>query len=220
LAKRNRRGVNVRSMFSITELTPQIWGDLERASPTLCSALMDQKIIIDRALVRAEQLVLEGDRLIAQQNELIDQMLKLGVHVSVYREALARFEQNQTLRVQRVDTLRQDLSDGDSHPQRPCPPPSARPNRGAAGHRGARLRWRGGRRAPARPAAPAVYPERRLPCRSGRLGQRPIVSLWRGLRRLPSPGAVDWLTLRPERSAHRRRDALSVARALEVLRLP
>ena len=62
--------------------------------------------------------------------------------------------------------------------------------RAAAGHRRARLRWRGWRRAPARPlAALAVCPERRLPwlpwppCR---LGQRPVVGLWRGLRRLPA----------------------------------
>src|SRR6202041_347602 len=60
------------------------------------------------------------------------------------------------------------LSDGDlassaAHPQQPCPPPSARPQRAGAGHRRARLLWRGWRRAPAGPAALAVGPERRLP---------------------------------------------------------
>ena len=63
-----------------------------------------------RALERAEEHVLEGERLIAHQKELIDQMLKLVTDVSVYREALARFEQNQTLRVQRVHTLKQELA--------------------------------------------------------------------------------------------------------------
>jgi hypothetical protein len=32
-----------------------------------------------------------------------------------------------------------DLASSAAHPQRPCPPPSARPRRSAAGHRGARL---------------------------------------------------------------------------------
>jgi hypothetical protein len=52
---------------------------------------------------------------------LIDQMLKLGVDVSKYREALARFEQNQTLRVQRVDTLRQDLAGASGPTNSPSP---------------------------------------------------------------------------------------------------
>ena len=88
---------------------PQIWGDLERASPTLCSALMDQKIIIDRALVRAEQLVLEGERLIAQQNELIANLLAVGLDVSAFRDTLVRLEQAQSLRVQTASKLRRDL---------------------------------------------------------------------------------------------------------------
>ena len=74
-------------------------------------------------LERAEERVLEGDRLIARQKELIDRMLKLGVDVSVYREALARFEQNQALRVQRVSALKQDIAAA-SGPTN-SPPPSA-----------------------------------------------------------------------------------------------
>ena len=81
---------------------------------------MDRKIIA-RTLELAEERVLEGDRLIAHQKELIDQMLKLGVDVGVYREALARFEQNQTLRVQRVDTLRQDLAAASRPTSSPAP---------------------------------------------------------------------------------------------------
>jgi hypothetical protein len=81
---------------------------------------MDPKIIA-RTLELAEERVLEGDRLIAHQKELIDQMLKLGVDVSVYREALARFEQNQTLRVQRVYTLKQDLAVASGPTRSPSP---------------------------------------------------------------------------------------------------
>ena len=82
--------------------------------------VMDRKIIA-RTLELAEERVLEGDRLIGHQKELIDQMLKLGVDVSKYREALARFEQNQTLRVQRVDTLRQDLAGASGPTNSPSP---------------------------------------------------------------------------------------------------
>ena len=65
---------------------------------------------MSRTIECAEEHVLVGERLIAHQKELIDQMLKLGAEVSGYREALARFEQNQTLRVQRMHTLKQDLA--------------------------------------------------------------------------------------------------------------
>jgi hypothetical protein len=61
---------------------------------------MDRKIIIDRALERAEQLVLEGERLIAQQNELIANLLAVGLDVSAFRDTLVRLEQAQSLRVQ------------------------------------------------------------------------------------------------------------------------
>ena len=71
---------------------------------------MDYEKFMSPTLERAEERVREGDRLIARQRELIDRMLKLGVDVSVYREALARFEQNQALRVQRVSALKQDLA--------------------------------------------------------------------------------------------------------------
>ena len=81
---------------------------------------MDRKIIA-RTLELAEERVLAGDRLIAHEKELIDQMLKLGVDVSVYQEALARFEQNQTLRVQRVDTLKQDLAAASGPTSSPLP---------------------------------------------------------------------------------------------------
>jgi hypothetical protein len=81
---------------------------------------MDRKIIA-RTLELAEERVLEGDRLIAHQKELIDQMLKLDVDVSVYREALARFEQNQTLRVQRVCTLKQNLAAASGPTSSPSP---------------------------------------------------------------------------------------------------
>ena len=55
---------------------------------------MDQAELMSRTIERAEERVL---RLIAHPKELSDQMLKLGAEVSGYREALARFEQNQTL---------------------------------------------------------------------------------------------------------------------------
>ena len=59
---------------------------------------MDRKIIIARALERTEQLVLEGDRLIAQQNELIANLLAVGLDVSAFRNTLVQLEQAQSLR--------------------------------------------------------------------------------------------------------------------------
>ena len=76
---------------------------------TLCSALMDREIIIARALERAEQRVADGERLIAQQNELIANLLAVGLDVSAFRNTLVRLEQAQSLRVQSASKLRRDL---------------------------------------------------------------------------------------------------------------
>ena len=70
---------------------------------------MDRKIIIARALERAEQRVLEGGRLIAQQNELIANLSAAGLDASAFRDTLVRLEQAQSLRVQSASKLRQDL---------------------------------------------------------------------------------------------------------------
>jgi hypothetical protein len=40
---------------------------------------MDREIIVARALERAEQHVIDGDRLIAQQKELIANLLAIGL---------------------------------------------------------------------------------------------------------------------------------------------
>jgi hypothetical protein len=70
---------------------------------------MDRKIIIARALERTEQLVLEGDQLIAQQNELIANLLAVGLDVSAFRNTLVQLEQAQSLRVQSASKLRRNL---------------------------------------------------------------------------------------------------------------
>ena len=71
-------------------------------SLVIIARTMDQAELMSRTIECAEEHVLVGERLITHQKELIHQMLKLGAEVSGYREALARFEQNQTLRVQRM----------------------------------------------------------------------------------------------------------------------
>jgi hypothetical protein len=65
--------------------------------------------LLSLALERAEQRVLEGDRLIAQQNKLIANLLAVGLDVSAFRNTLVRLEQAESLRVQSASKLRRDL---------------------------------------------------------------------------------------------------------------
>jgi hypothetical protein len=62
-----------------------------------------------RTLERAEQLVIEGDRLIAQHKDLIDSLLAAGLDASAFRNRLVELERSQSLRVQSASKLRQDL---------------------------------------------------------------------------------------------------------------
>jgi hypothetical protein len=70
---------------------------------------MDREIIVARALERAEQHVIDGDRLIAQQKELIANLLAIGLDATPYRDMLVRLEQTQSLRVEYASKLRRDL---------------------------------------------------------------------------------------------------------------
>ena len=69
---------------------------------------MDREIMA-RALERAEQHVIDGDRLIAQQKELIANLSAVGLDASACCNTLVRLEQTQSLRVQYASKLRQDL---------------------------------------------------------------------------------------------------------------
>jgi hypothetical protein len=74
-----------------------------------------------RALERAEQHVIDGDRLIAQQKELIANLSAVGLDASACCNTLVRLEQTQSLRVQYASKLRQDLlnaSPTESSPRR------------------------------------------------------------------------------------------------------
>jgi hypothetical protein len=62
-----------------------------------------------RTLERAEQLVIEGDRLIAQQKDLIDRLLTAGLDASGFHNRLAELEQSQSLRIQSAARLKKDL---------------------------------------------------------------------------------------------------------------
>ena len=66
-------------------------------------------VIKARALERAEERVLEGERLIAQQKELIAKLLAIGLDTSACGNTLVRLEQAQSLRVQSASKLRLDL---------------------------------------------------------------------------------------------------------------
>ena len=83
---------------------------LRRAVPTSRAMLvaMDRETMAP-ALRRAEQLVIEGDRLIARQKELIANLLALGLDATAYQNMLARLQQTQSLHVQRVSTLKREL---------------------------------------------------------------------------------------------------------------
>jgi hypothetical protein len=61
-----------------------------------------------RALNRAEQLVIDGDLLIAQQKELISNLLALGLDATAYQDMLIGLEQTQSLRVQHASRLKRD----------------------------------------------------------------------------------------------------------------
>jgi hypothetical protein len=61
-----------------------------------------------RVLRRAEQLVIDGDRLIARQKELIANLLALGLDATAYQDTLVRLEQSHNLHVQRVSGLKRD----------------------------------------------------------------------------------------------------------------
>jgi hypothetical protein len=69
---------------------------------------MDREIIA-RKLERVEQRVADGERLIAQQNELIANLSAAGLDASAFRDTLIRLEQAQSLRVQSASKLRRDL---------------------------------------------------------------------------------------------------------------
>jgi hypothetical protein len=71
--------------------------------------VMDREIIVARALERAEQLVIDGDRLIAQQKELIANLLAIGLDATPYGDTLVRLEQTQSLRIEYAYKLRRDL---------------------------------------------------------------------------------------------------------------
>jgi hypothetical protein len=66
-------------------------------------------VIKARALERAEQHLRDGDRLIAQQKELIAKLLAIGLDTSAFDNTLVRLEQAQSLRVQYASKLRRDL---------------------------------------------------------------------------------------------------------------
>jgi hypothetical protein len=66
-----------------------------------------------RRLERAEQRVIDGDRLIAQQKELIAKLSAVGLDPSPYRNALVRLEQAQSIRVQSASELRRELQQAD-----------------------------------------------------------------------------------------------------------
>jgi hypothetical protein len=60
------------------------------------------------ALKRAEQLVIDGDALIARQRELIANLLALGLDATPYQNTLLRLEQTQNLHVQHMSRLKRD----------------------------------------------------------------------------------------------------------------
>jgi hypothetical protein len=71
---------------------------------------MDQEAMA-RALKRAEQLVIDGDALIARQKELIANLLALGLDPTPSQDMLVRLEQTQSLRVQHMSRLKRDSDD-------------------------------------------------------------------------------------------------------------
>ncbi|MBV8895024.1 MAG: hypothetical protein JO051_00825 [Acidobacteriaceae bacterium] len=63
-----------------------------------------------RATLRmAEGHVLDGERNIAKQKELIAEMLSLGLDVSGHQAMLATFEETQRLHTEHVKQLKQEL---------------------------------------------------------------------------------------------------------------
>ena len=64
---------------------------------------------LQTTLEMAEKHVLDGERNIARQKELIAEMASLGVDVSRYQTTLANFEETQRLHVEHVRQLKQDL---------------------------------------------------------------------------------------------------------------
>lgn len=71
--------------------------------------IADREMRVARALERAEQHVIDGDRLIAQQTELIANLLAVGLDATAYRDALVQLEQTQSLRIEYASKLRRDL---------------------------------------------------------------------------------------------------------------
>ena len=65
--------------------------------------------ILQGTLEMAEKHVLDGERNIARQKELITEMVSLGLDVSSYQTTLANFEDTQRLHVEHVRKLKQDL---------------------------------------------------------------------------------------------------------------
>jgi hypothetical protein len=62
------------------------------------------------SLDMAEAHVLEGERNIARQKELIAEMLSLGLDVSRHQDMLATFEETQRLHTEHAKQLKQELS--------------------------------------------------------------------------------------------------------------
>jgi hypothetical protein len=62
------------------------------------------------SLDMAERHVLDGERNIARQRELIAEMLSLGLDVSRHQDILATFEETQRIHTEQVKQLKQELS--------------------------------------------------------------------------------------------------------------
>jgi hypothetical protein len=90
-------------------LVPLKSGEISGVPIPLMLDAMDRRIVVARALERAEQRVADGERLIAQQNELIANLSALGLDASAFRNTLARLEQAQVLRVRLASERRREL---------------------------------------------------------------------------------------------------------------
>ena len=63
-------------------------GEISTCISHIMLSAMARKIIVARALERAEQRVLDGERLIAQQNELIADLSAAGLDASAFHDTL------------------------------------------------------------------------------------------------------------------------------------
>ena len=73
----------------------------------LCLAM--DKARLQTTLEMAERHVLEGERHIARQKELIAEISVLGADVSRHRATLAAFEETQRLHTEHMKQLKQEL---------------------------------------------------------------------------------------------------------------